>query len=268
MITRIIHPPLALSNHVKYFWSVEVDALSDQFFSINTFVDDSSGIIFLQPKDRIALVNKGQPVPNAFVYGQTMVPSESPCLGSFKALGVLFYPHSINELFNIVASQFTNEMIYFENFASKDFVNQLMDTEDFDNQVQLISNFLVSRLVKINTEDKLIKHCINKIKSAHGILQVKDLYSFYGLSERQFERRFQAVIGVSPRHYIKVIRFREGINRIRSGKYKRLSQIAHELNYADQSHFIRHIKDLSGINPKVLRDQLDDDIINLMFVNH
>jgi hypothetical protein len=86
MVTRIIRPTLALSGHVKYFWSVEVDVLQDSVFSINTFVDDSSGIIFLKPKEKVALVNNGQSVLNAFLYGQTMIPSESLCVGSFKAL--------------------------------------------------------------------------------------------------------------------------------------------------------------------------------------
>lgn len=264
MNARIIHPPLALSNHVRYFWSVEVDTLSNDVFSINTFVDDSSGIIFLKNNGKTALFKNDNPVLEALVYGQATIPTKNTCVASFKALGVLFYPHAITELFGTSASELVNKIIHLNDFLDQRFVDQVMESEGFDSQIQMISNFLLKKLSLIKAEDKLVKHSLSKIRSSCGILQVKELCDFYHLSERQFERRFKNVVGVSPRHYIKVIRFQEGINRIRSGNYKRLSQIAHELEYADQSHFIRHIKELSGINPKAFRDQRDMGVINLM----
>jgi AraC-like DNA-binding protein len=267
MVTKIIHPRLALSGHVKYFWSVEVDTLKDNVFSINTFVDDSSGIIFFKPKEKVALVNKGQTLLNAFLYGQTMIPSETLCVGSFKALGVLFYPHAIYELFDIPASNLTNMTIQLTDFLTEAWVDAVMESECPQHQIKLISDLLVTRLSMIRSEDRLIKHSLAKIKLLHGLITVNDLCNFYNLSERQFERRFQAVVGVSPRHYIKVTRFQEGISRIRSGKYKKLSQIAHELHYADQSHFVRHIRELSGINPKTFRTHPDIGVINLMVEN-
>jgi AraC-like DNA-binding protein len=265
MKSSVFNPPLALCNHVKYFWSVEVDTLYDNVFSINTFVDDSSGLIFLQNYGNTSLLKNDNPVPDALIYGQATTPTKNTCVASFKALGVLFYPHAITELFNISAAELANQTVHLNDFINKEFVNQVMEFEDPAIQIQVISNFLISRLSRIKSEDKLIKNSLYKIKSSYGLVQVKELCSFYHISERQFQRRFQNTVGVSPRHYIKVIKFQEGINRIRSGKYKRLSEIAHELNYADQSHFIRHIKDLSGINPKVFREQYDSGIINLMF---
>lgn len=264
MVTKIIRPTLELSGHIKYFWSVEVDKLHDRVFSINTFVDDSSGIIFIQPGDQVAIVNQGQPLSSAFLYGQTMIPSESLCIGSFKALGVLFYPHALHELFNIPASDLTNMMIPLTDFLPKPWVDQVLQSNNTSHQIKLISDLLSTHVSEVRAEDRLIRHSLGKIKSSYGLLQVKELCDFYDLSERQFQRRFLAVVGVPPRHYIKVTRFQEGICRIRSGKYKRLSQIAHELKYADQSHFIRHIRELSGINPKTFRVAPDPGIINLM----
>lgn len=265
MKTQIFNPSLALSHHVQYFWSVEIDTSFDNTFSINTFVDDSSGLIFLQDYGSTSLLKNDIPVPKALIYGQATKPTKNTCISSFKALGVLFYPYTITELFGISASQLANQTIHLNDFISKDFVNKIIELENTNLQIQLISNFLLSRLSSRMQEDKLIKDSLRKIKSSYGLTQVNELCSYYKLSERQFERRFQNTVGVSPRHYIKTIRFQEGINRIRSGKYKRLSQIAYELNYADQSHFIRHIKELSGVNPKLFKEQPDSGIVNLMF---
>jgi AraC-like DNA-binding protein len=264
MKTEIIYPPEALSRHVKYFWTAEVTIVNGQSFSINTFVDDSSGIIFQQNRGKPSLIRNGNPIRDALIYGQTTIPTENACSASFNALGILFYPHAINELFGVPASQFTNQMIPLGDFLNKELVSQVMESATTNGQMELINNFLLKRVTSIHSEDKLVKHSLDKIKSSRGIIQVRDLCEFYNISERQFERRFHSVIGVSPRHYVKVARFHEAINLIRSGRYERFSEIAHALQYADQSHFIRHMKELSGVNSKNFQNRGYSGIVNVM----
>jgi hypothetical protein len=46
-------------------------------------------------------------------------------------------------------------------------------------------------------------------------------------------------LGVSPHRCIKLTRFEEVGRLVRGDRFERLADIAHELNYADQSHFIK-----------------------------
>ena len=67
------------------------------------------------------------------------------------------------------------------------------------------------------------------------------------LSERQLERLFVNAIGMSPREYRRILRFRRGI--VAAGGGTRLADVALEAGYADQAHFSRDVRDLTGHSP-------------------
>ena len=69
------------------------------------------------------------------------------------------------------------------------------------------------------------------------------------VSERQFERRFSRAIGVSPHHYIRIVRFRKAMRLMKARQFHRLSDLAYDLSYVDQSHFIKDSKAFSGCTP-------------------
>ena len=90
--------------------------------------------------------------------------------------------------------------------------------------------------------------------SVHYGQQLKE----YGISERQFERKFLQTIGFTPSYYRRVLRFETALYRIQQGRFKSLADLAYELGYADQSHFNREFKQFSHLTPKELikKDEL------------
>ena len=78
------------------------------------------------------------------------------------------------------------------------------------------------------------------------------------ISERQFERRFIQAVGLRPQFYIRVKRFNQAVNLMKNRQFGKLTELAHALNYYDQSHFIRDLKSFSGITPTCLFQKVDD----------
>jgi AraC-like DNA-binding protein len=78
------------------------------------------------------------------------------------------------------------------------------------------------------------------------------------LSERTLERRFKQSIGISAKLFSRICRFQESLNQLRKNKYDKLSDIAYENGYADQSHFIRSFKEFTGVSPFDYRKQLKE----------
>jgi AraC-like DNA-binding protein len=56
-------------------------------------------------------------------------------------------------------------------------------------------------------------------------------------------------VGVSPKQYLKIMRFQKAISAIENNVSIQWSQIALESGYFDQAHFIHDFKHFSGFTP-------------------
>ena len=126
-------------------------------------------------------------------------------------------------------------------------------------RIEIITNFLLPRLKQARARDTLIEESLRMIRAHAGVITVKSILEHLAISERQFERRFNQTVGVSPQAYIRVKRFNEAMRLIKSRRYQRLTDVAYALNYHDQSHLIHEINAFSGISPKSV-SQKDDDL--------
>ena len=70
-----------------------------------------------------------------------------------------------------------------------------------------------------------------------------------GVSARQLERRFEELVGVTPRFARKVARFQRAVDLALHQPDISLARLAAESGYYDQPHFTREFKALAGITP-------------------
>lgn len=77
-----------------------------------------------------------------------------------------------------------------------------------------------------------------------------------GCSPRQFERRFHAQFGLLPKSYQRLARFDRLLQLIRSGSTQRLSDVAADLGYFDQTHLSRDCRAFAGVGPNQLRESI------------
>jgi AraC-like DNA-binding protein len=69
------------------------------------------------------------------------------------------------------------------------------------------------------------------------------------VSLRQLQRLFSEYVGVTPKWVIHRYRLLEAAERIATGTVIHWADLAFELGYADQAHFIRDFKRLVGRSP-------------------
>ena len=70
-----------------------------------------------------------------------------------------------------------------------------------------------------------------------------------GLSARQFERRFGAQVGLSPKAFLRVVRFQEVLRAVGAGSTTDWARLAVELGFYDQPHFVNDFKAFTGYTP-------------------
>ena len=76
-----------------------------------------------------------------------------------------------------------------------------------------------------------------------------DLVDRYGLNKRMLQRLFARYVGVSPKWVIQRYRLNEAAEQLATGESVSQAELALNLGYSDQAHFIRDFKSIVGVSP-------------------
>jgi AraC-like DNA-binding protein len=96
-------------------------------------------------------------------------------------------------------------------------------------------------------------HALTIIHGSAGSLRVRHVATRVGLSQRQLERRFSAVLGCTPKQYARVIRFNRARTILDQPGFAGAAALAADLGYTDQTHMIDEFKSFAGMNPLAYR---------------
>jgi AraC-like DNA-binding protein len=86
---------------------------------------------------------------------------------------------------------------------------------------------------------------------AHGLVRVDDLATTAGVSARQLERQFAIHVGLSPKRFLRVLRFQQVLAALRepSAASSGWADVAAQHGFYDQAHFINDFKHFTGETP-------------------
>ncbi|MEM7109834.1 MAG: helix-turn-helix domain-containing protein [Bacteroidota bacterium] len=140
---------------------------------------------------------------------------------------------------------------------------RIMSLPSGNEQIDLLSRHLERKVDKRrNTESGVEMAVISEIISKHGIVNLSELCQCYTSSKRTIERKFKETVGVSAKFFARLTRFQSSLELIRQGKFGSLSEVAHTMGYADQSHFTRDFREFSGSRPKHFFDRCHEVVNN------
>ena len=227
-------------------------------FRIAHYSGEEGFALTISPNGRPGIVFQHN-IPTIYIYGQTTEPGVmNHKKGPYTTAQVILQPHALHTLLGINASALTNGLVELQEFSAHTLVEQLLEATNEQEQITLLTSFLVAQLKQEKPRDMLVEESLRLIHQHIGAIQVKSLLERLNISERQFERRFSQTVGVSPQVYIRVKRFNEAVRLLKTGQFEALTAIAHALGFYDQAHFIREIKAFSGLTPTNLSHHADD----------
>jgi len=133
------------------------------------------------------------------------------------------------------------------------------DVHDFDAFCEKASRKIHSLLPAKMDERK--RQLFDLIFSTHGEIPVKELSEKVFWSDRQINRYFNQQFGLGLKAYCNILRFQASLAHIKEG------QLYPQLNFSDQSHFIKEIKKLSGVSPKELSKNKNGRFLQFLVYN-
>lgn len=261
MKLRSRQPALFVSPFVREIWEMEGHGEEEHSFAF--FADGNPGLFFLSSSSGIFLNPGNKQLAPLFLYGQTVKPIEISVKGSFKGFVVLLYPHAVKALYGLNARELTDsclDVALLEKNYRLGITDLLLNTSATDDRIELISAYIFQLMQKIRGDvHEMIRYSVNHILQSQGRVPLQQIYQPLKISERTFERRFEQHVGVTPRLFSRICTFQAAYCQLKRNQYQRLSDVAFDNGYSDQSHFIRTFREFTGYSP--LQFQRNDDTL-------
>ncbi|MBT1685455.1 helix-turn-helix domain-containing protein [Dawidia soli] len=261
-----IPPPDYLKPYVRYYWTLENHDRGDQLKTFSAIADGCPGLIFQQLSGTNFYDKDEKKLPACFLYGQTTGHRELYTPQQFRQIGVYFQPHALRTVFGIDAGALTDSCTDLGGLSRPEPFNlpeRLLGARSLQEQIDVLSQYLFHLIQRNNLRiDARTQQIASYIAGARGDVSLPLLQRDLGISERSLERRFREHIGVSPKLFARIGRFQAALDCLRGGQYDKLSDIAFEHGYADQSHFIRTFREFAGCSPLQFHQQSNELIEN------
>jgi AraC-like DNA-binding protein len=247
---EIMKPLDELGRYVGYFWVYR--RTRERINQLSTIKDDiyySCAESFV--KMVFAFVDGQNEVFFSGVQGQTQKPDQIPAWAFSEMIGFSFYPYAIPILFNLPSGELNDQMLELEillGFESEMINEKLSGMDHTMDKVHFLLSHFRGKFIRHRLRDIPMVHAMQNIRMRNGNVNIADFSRDYSLSQKQFERRFREYAGFTPKLYARIVRFENAVEAY--PKLDSLTDVAYELGYYDQSHFIHDFRKFSGFSPK------------------
>jgi AraC-like DNA-binding protein len=195
----------------------------------------------------------------ALVGARTCRSAELILSGAVDAFTIVFQPGGFSSLFKLPAVEITNRDFDGEEVLGRrirELYARLGEVSAFDDRVRVADSCLTAIRTASEPVSGIVRTAMAVIRNS-GAVRVSELAHQSGLGIRQFERRFDHEIGISPKLYTRIVRFEAALQRRAVSPTTRWTDIAHDLGYHDQMHMVHDFTRLSGESPEAIARQLD-----------
>jgi AraC-like DNA-binding protein len=132
---------------------------------------------------------------------------------------------------------------------------RLSAARDLSEAAAILDHAIAERLARFPSRQsgtQLVLDAAARLASAKVSTVAGDL----GVSERHLRRVFHETVGVSPKLFAQLARFRRALHAARANTRASWASIASAAGYYDQAHLIAEFRTIAGATPRALLDEL------------
>jgi AraC-like DNA-binding protein len=195
----------------------------------------------------------------ALVGSRTSPSVELILSGNVDVFTIVFQPGAFSTLFGVPAVELTNRDFDGEEVLGhgiNELYGRLGEVSAFHDRAHVADSFLTAIRPAAESVSAIVRSAMVVVRN-NGSVLISELAHQAGLGLRQFERRFDYEIGISPKFYARIVRFEAALQRRAVSPTTRWTDIAHDLGYHDQMHMVHDFTRLSGASPDAIARQLD-----------
>jgi len=171
--------------------------------------------------------------------------------GQLDVLNIRFRPNGIYPLTKISMRELLNSQVHLEELMkgkSKDWHEQLAEKKEDESKIMLLEKLLISLYQESELHHRL-DYGIQKIQNCQGLISVQNLANILNTNYKSLDRWFNNKIGISPKRFIQLTRFKCILDEVERTNNTDWMQIVSDYNFHDQAHFSKEFKQFAGLTP-------------------
>jgi AraC-like DNA-binding protein len=229
-------PSPDLAPYVEHFWTVEWDLPEPQ---LRETLPYPSAHIILEPG--VALLG-----------GVNTKKFSRMLYGRSRVLGAKFRPGGLRPFVAQPVRAFTDKVVALSDIfgaVAGELDRRALAHTDHAAAIAVVESFLRDRHPRWDEAVGIAAAITERIANDRDIRQVEQVVQAFGIGKRKLQRLFGDYVGVGPKWIIQRYRLHEAAYRMASAETVAWADVAIELGYADQAHFIRDFKKIVGTSP-------------------
>jgi AraC-like DNA-binding protein len=190
--------------------------------------------------------------PPSSVSGHIVAPLviETPSVRS-RVLGVRLRPAGAFSLFGVPLHELTGATVDLQDLVgseSRRLAERLDEASSDEERLLLLGRWVAGRLAERPGTDPRVDHAVSEIERAGGKVPIGTILRRIDASPRRFTSVFEEQVGVKPKLFSRIVRFRGLAAALQAGAGS-FSRLALEHGYYDQSHMNADFREFAGMSP-------------------
>ncbi len=187
-----------------------------------------------------------------WVAGLQTKPRSVESYGRSKMIMVQFKPAGAFILLRDPLHYYTNDYVNLDTIFSQeaeDIWQQLQETKNMNQQVRIVEHFLFQKISKATLPSKKMLNSIDLLFSETRHLSIQQICSQLNISRKHLNDLTKNFAGVSPKTLSSLHRLQKTLQTMSASSGDKLTDLAYELDYFDQAHFINDFRRLTDLKP-------------------
>lgn len=247
---RSFLPHPFLQTWVQCYWVARQAQIPEKGFTENLYPDGGTNINFRFIPDELPDVS--------FHSFQKLTRMQFN--GDINLLGIRFRPGGAFQLLGMDMPALTGGSYALEELdtnidnSSLNLVReQLQEIKTAGQRIELIDSWLLQQAAKNFSQNGPIQYLLPALPSATNTID--EMSAEVNLSRRQLERRFRQEVGMTLVQIKQLQRMKKARQLISLNPDKSLIDLAHELGFYDQAHFVHQFQKVNQQSPGEYRDR-------------
>jgi AraC-like DNA-binding protein len=167
-------------------------------------------------------------------------------------MGVVFWPGTARRFIHAPADAFHNAAVLLEDVWGRriaDLRDRLREAPTPAEKFAVLEQGLLRMADERIDLHPSIRYGLGEFQKRPHIQRVLDVTKAAGLSRRRFAQLFREHVGLTPKLYCRLLRFRQVVDHVHRGGLVDWADVAAAGGYCDQAHLIHEFREFSGISP-------------------